>query len=35
MVNSIAGAKAKDNTQGELGGILAKMNYVKDNVFKY
>ncbi|OZJ05251.1 hypothetical protein BZG36_02302 [Bifiguratus adelaidae] len=35
MLASIAGPKAKDKSQGELGGVLAKMGYAADNVYKF
>ena len=34
MMKAISGDKAPDKSQGELTGVLAKMNYTKDNVFK-
>lgn len=35
MMNAISGDKAPDKTQGELSGILAKMGYTKEQVFKF
>lgn len=34
MVNAISGSKAKDKSQGELSGHLAKMQYTAAQVFK-
>ncbi|KAJ3083321.1 NADH-cytochrome b5 reductase [Rhizoclosmatium hyalinum] len=35
FVNGISGPKAKDFSQGELSGYLAKLGYAKDDVFKF
>jgi len=35
MMNAISGDKAKDYTQGELQGVLKKMGYTENNVFKF
>lgn len=35
MVAAISGPKAPDYTQGEVDGILKKLNYNKDQVFKF
>ncbi|KAJ3109353.1 NADH-cytochrome b5 reductase, partial [Physocladia obscura] len=35
MVASLSGPKAKDFSQGELTGLLAKLGYSKDDVFKF
>ncbi|KAI8617084.1 hypothetical protein BC830DRAFT_1115248 [Chytriomyces sp. MP71] len=31
----VSGTKAKDYTQGEIGGLLSKLGYSKDDVFKF
>ncbi|KAI9287474.1 oxidoreductase NAD-binding domain-containing protein [Umbelopsis sp. AD052] len=35
MVELISGAKAKDKSQGEIGGILKELGYTSENVFKF
>lgn len=35
MMNAISGPKAKDFSQGDLSGALAKLGYNKDQVFKF
>jgi len=35
MVQAVSGPKAKDYTQGEVDGLLKKLNFQKDNVFKF
>jgi cytochrome-b5 reductase len=35
MLELVAGAKAKDKSQGELGGILKELGYTSDNVYKF
>lgn len=35
MYAAISGAKAKDYTQGEVGGLLKDMNYTSSDVFKF
>jgi cytochrome-b5 reductase len=35
MMKAISGAKAPDYTQGEVDGVLKKLGYTKDNVFKF
>lgn len=35
MMNAISGDKAKDKSQGELSGLLKKMGYTKDQVYKF
>ncbi|KAJ3236988.1 hypothetical protein HDU81_010132, partial [Chytriomyces hyalinus] len=34
MLNHVSGSKAPDYSQGEVGGLLAKLGYSKDDVFK-
>lgn len=35
MMNAISGDKAPDKSQGELSGVLAKMGYTADQVYKF
>ncbi len=35
MMNAISGDKAKDKSQGELTGILKKLGYAPEQVFKF
>ncbi|KAJ3113528.1 hypothetical protein HDU96_003310 [Phlyctochytrium bullatum] len=35
MMAHVSGSKAKDYTQGEVGGLLKKLGYSKDDVFKF
>lgn len=35
MVELISGSKAKDKSQGEIGGILKELGYTSDHVFKF
>ena len=35
MMNHVSGDKAKDKSQGELAGLLKKMGYEKENVYKF
>lgn len=35
MMTAISGPKAPDYTQGQLGGMLKKMGYKEDDVFKF
>lgn len=35
MMKAISGDKAEDKSQGELSGLLAKMGYSKDQVYKF
>jgi cytochrome-b5 reductase len=35
MVAAISGPKAKDYTQGEVGGLLKKLGYTEKDVFKF
>jgi cytochrome-b5 reductase len=35
MVNAISGPKAKDYSQGEVGGVLKKLGYTENDVFKF
>lgn len=35
MMNAISGPKAKDFTQGEIGGVLKTLGYTMDDVYKF
>ena len=35
MMKMISGEKAQDNSQGELSGLLKKMGYQSEHVFKF
>jgi cytochrome-b5 reductase len=35
MMNAVSGPKAPDYTQGEIGGMLKKMGYKEEDVFKF
>jgi cytochrome-b5 reductase len=35
MMKAISGDKAEDKSQGELTGILAKMGFAKEQVYKF
>jgi cytochrome-b5 reductase len=35
MVSALSGPKAKDYTQGEVGGLLKKLGYTAKDVYKF